>query len=482
MATDRVIQAIRRFEHADQQAFGLLSGDLNPMHMDPVYARRTQLGAATVHGVHVALWAMETLAQGGLLGSWPGGLKVRFLRPVPVGEEAVLTAECKPSGNIRFQVQIKNELAIIGDLRKPMTLAPRPLAEKPNSRKWPAVLLAPDEVELVESGNLTGTIDAIDRTEQVVALFYSLVAAGGSDRVQALISLSYLVGMVCPGLYSIFGSIDCTFHDCIREPLRFEPQAVDMRFRRLVQVVDAGCIRGTIECFFRLPPVSVASAQALAELVLPSEFVGIRALVIGGSRGLGATTAKLLATGGAKVTVTYHRGAREAAALVAEAANQGLSIRALQFDVINDDPASLFANELGHNSLYYFATPKIEPSGKGKGLSHALIEKYLDYYLWKFEYMCRNMEYCQLGKWHIFYPSTAFIDENIGEFQEYCLAKLAGEALCRSWQLSKPNLSVIMPRLPKILTDQTASISASTMADGPTIILSEIRRLYKNKY
>ena len=34
--------ARRRFTMADQEAFAALSGDRNPMHLDPVYARRTQ--------------------------------------------------------------------------------------------------------------------------------------------------------------------------------------------------------------------------------------------------------------------------------------------------------------------------------------------------------------------------------------------------------------------------------------------------------
>ena len=34
------------------QDFALLSGDFNPLHVDPVYARRLQFGQTVIHGVH----------------------------------------------------------------------------------------------------------------------------------------------------------------------------------------------------------------------------------------------------------------------------------------------------------------------------------------------------------------------------------------------------------------------------------------------
>ena len=42
----------RIFTLADQIAFAELSGDNNPLHLDPVVARRTLFGQPIVHGVH----------------------------------------------------------------------------------------------------------------------------------------------------------------------------------------------------------------------------------------------------------------------------------------------------------------------------------------------------------------------------------------------------------------------------------------------
>ena len=52
----------RIYTLADQHAFAAFSGDSNVMHVDPLAARRTQAGAAAVHGVHNFLWAMDQIA------------------------------------------------------------------------------------------------------------------------------------------------------------------------------------------------------------------------------------------------------------------------------------------------------------------------------------------------------------------------------------------------------------------------------------
>ena len=83
----------------------------------------------------------------------------------------------------------------------------------------------------------------------------------------------------------------------------------------------------------------------------------------------------------------------------------------------------------------------------------------------------------------IFYPSTSFIDEDPKNFKEYVRAKREAEELCE--QVSKEeNIIISNPRLPKMATDQTASISVSNALDPTPIILEELRKFrtgQKNK-
>ncbi len=62
--------------------------------------------------------------------------------------------------------------------------------------------------------------------------------------------------------------------------------------------VAGGGLKGAVQSYARMPPTPQASMQDLADLIEPGAFSGVEALIIGGSRGLGEVTAKLLAAGG----------------------------------------------------------------------------------------------------------------------------------------------------------------------------------------
>ena len=76
----------RRFSLADQQRFAALSRDFNPLHVDPVAARRTMFGEPVVHGMHAVVWMLERyLGLPRRRGAAPasiGSLAVTFSKPI----------------------------------------------------------------------------------------------------------------------------------------------------------------------------------------------------------------------------------------------------------------------------------------------------------------------------------------------------------------------------------------------------------------
>jgi hypothetical protein len=81
----------RSFPLDDIRWFARISGDPNPVHIDPAFAARTYPGAVVAHGAHLVLWALETLfpADG---EAFPEGLKAVFVKPVIVGDEVEVDA------------------------------------------------------------------------------------------------------------------------------------------------------------------------------------------------------------------------------------------------------------------------------------------------------------------------------------------------------------------------------------------------------
>jgi 3-hydroxybutyryl-CoA dehydratase len=88
-------------------AWAQLSGDHNPLHVDPVYAATTRFGGTIAHG-HLALAYMQR-AMLDLFGRrWlhGGALEgVRFTAPVRPGEEYVVVAQPE-DGRRRWTVEV----------------------------------------------------------------------------------------------------------------------------------------------------------------------------------------------------------------------------------------------------------------------------------------------------------------------------------------------------------------------------------------
>ena len=97
-----VMLSQRRFSMDDQEEFARLSGDRNPIHMDPLAARRSAVGSVVVHGIHTLLWSLDVLAESEFK---PAGIRlidVRFPKAVYLGDEVRVTIQNRTSGRDKF--------------------------------------------------------------------------------------------------------------------------------------------------------------------------------------------------------------------------------------------------------------------------------------------------------------------------------------------------------------------------------------------
>ena len=74
---------------ADQQAFALLSGDYNPLHLDATFAEARGLSGAVVYGAMIVAKISQIVGMHlpGPSGIW-SALKIDFRQPLYVGETA----------------------------------------------------------------------------------------------------------------------------------------------------------------------------------------------------------------------------------------------------------------------------------------------------------------------------------------------------------------------------------------------------------
>ena len=466
--------ATRIFSAADQRSFASLSGDWNPMHMDPIAARRTQAGAPVVHGVHAALWALDRLFATGILTVEPTSLEVRFEKFLYIDAEVRLTVKRKTNNTLYAELWADDLMttAIKIGLAASTSASTQALDVPPLSNT-----LEPKSLALSDLAEAGGRLP-VGESDAAKSSFPHVIEYLGAARTATIAQLSTIVGMHCPGLHSIFSSFTIQlFPDVPGDGgLRFRTRSVDERFNMVEIDVSAQGFSGTITAFLRQAPVAPPSMTELASLGLVSSqaFSGITALIVGGSRGLGALTAKLIASGGGRVVITYCVGEAEALAIADDIGSH--ACRALRYDACKDALPQLADLDWNINQLYYFATTHIFRQ-KAARYSPAHFAAFCDIYINGFEAICTALRTLGGAGLAAFYPSSSAVDERPRGMTEYSMAKAAGELLCADMNRYISDIRIIVKRLPRLLTDQTAVIVPTENADPVRTMLPIIQDL-----
>jgi len=472
--------AARCFRSNDQLLFARLSGDFNPMHMDPVIARRTQPGAQVVHGIHVFLWALDAVAARGDLMQFSYA-KVQFKKFIYLDRS--LSLRVVKHDDTQMHLEILHDKLTLANLKLFFGAKATTPANVPAANTLPTEFTnKPNAPLLSEMGSLSGWLASSGSDEQFSALFPALEKAIGLNRISAIAQLSTLVGMACPGLHSIFSGFTLQLVDGLmtRKGIGWQTKHVDSRFR-LVSIDYAGSgLMGEVAAFVRQEPICPPSLVSLTDRVGTTEFSGIRALIIGGSRGLGAATAKLLAAGGAHLTVTYVSGRSEAEALQADInSTRGERVcNIMRYDA-NLDATSQLDGCGRFDQLYYFATTHIFQQ-KSEEYSPALFSEFSRIYVDGFYSCIRAVQSAEAGRRLVaFYPSSTALTERPRGMTEYIMAKAAGEALCTDLSQYDKNLMLVVHRIPRTVTDQTATASPVAACDPVDVMLPQIRKMLK---
>jgi acyl dehydratase/NAD(P)-dependent dehydrogenase (short-subunit alcohol dehydrogenase family) len=469
------VLASRTFGQQDQERFAQLTGDFNPVHMDPVAARRTQPGAQVVHGLHALLWALERIAD-----RYPdipslAKLKVRFLKVLYLGEVADLSVVERDDQGLAAEVRAGGNVALR------LSASFSPVEEMPSAALDLAgaatrFAAGPLDLTIEQIASMKGRVAFAEPIEEIARAFPAAHRMMGGRRVASLGASSRLIGMICPGLHSLYSGFSfavCEDKDPAPE-LAFAVTHAHPHLRVLRQTVIGGGLSGTVESFLRRPPVIQASMRSLAGLVSRDEFADSIALVIGGSRGLGEATAKLLAAAGSRVIISYFSGQSDATRVACEIAGGGGRAETIRYDARLAPEPQLADLAAQPTHLYYFATPPIARRKSG-AFDRGRLDEFLTYYVEGFYQLCRCLTAAGT-RLSAYYPSSVYVEKCPNGLVEYVMAKAAGELLCANIGALR-NLRVTVTRLPPLATDQTAGLLNAETADPATVMLPIIRRV-----
>jgi NAD(P)-dependent dehydrogenase (short-subunit alcohol dehydrogenase family) len=463
------------FSLDDQIGFAQLAGDYNPAHLDPIKARRTRFGKLVVHGIHALIWALEILFHQNSDSLKLVSLKTYFNQPIGLGDPVQFILKTKDKTQAEIQLLCKSEQAVRIII----------CYERYNNKNYFSFPDSNPEVRDCldrnpgQLANASGSLELCLNKIEAALRFPNLMRVLPSNQLAELMALTRLVGMECPGLHSIFSDLNIDFSNSKDDStfLSYEVLSYDSRISLLTQNVQSPSMKGVIRAFLRPPPKFQETYQDLSKQVKKEEFSNQTALIIGGSRGLGEVTGKLLAGGGARVVITYHLGVEEACTIIKQIIEGGGDAKCLAYNALcpnllqNED----LAGDWFPTHLYYFPTPLIF-RGQKNTFSEALFQEFCDYYVTGFFNIFQTIQKPGDRLQGVFYPSTVAIDELPADMAEYTTAKSAGETLCEWLRKKYPQLNIFNPRLPRTATDQTNSLLPSDNKDPASLMIENLRQ------
>ena len=468
--------AQRVFTSGDQLDFAELSGDFNPLHLDPVLARRLVFGRRVVHGLHALLWSLDCNLKSCNSFLVLRTVKANFQAGIGVNQ----TVRCRISRQNQYCIAIRLEADSTPAAWFEISWHPERNRRSVALAKMASKPLIGRKKKFEEVAAASGSVDLYLDDDLAVRLFPNLKRVLPPVQLGVLLATTRLVGMECPGTHSIFSSLDLSFYaggDEVRHMI-YHVTDCNKGLALVSMDVEAPGMAGQIKAFLRPLPQKQAAFSVIRRQVDSDEFSAQQALIVGGSRGLGEVAAKLLAAGGAEVNLTYYRGEQEARSIVAEIVAQGAHADCFPLNVL--EPLQGLMGRLVNYAkplyLYYFATPYIFGAARGK-FSPRRFAHFSEYYVTGFFKTVRAVADRPTGLQKAFYPSSAAIDELPLDMGEYAAAKMAGEVICDFLQKAHPPLVIYKPRLPRVATDQTVSLLPVVNQDPVPVLLDLLRNL-----
>tara|TARA_Y100001970_G_C14226397_1_gene855954 strand:- start:1226 stop:2584 length:1359 start_codon:yes stop_codon:yes gene_type:complete len=417
-------QYLKTYYSEDIEKFSKLSKDFNPIHLDKKNETRLIFGKRIVHGMLVLVDILEKISLK-KISHKVNSINCNFLKPIFLDFK------------IYYRMKNYKDCTFIEIISDNQTCVYFELSSKYF------------KLDKKMKSNLSFKLKSNLNSKKYLNISKEL----GSHTLRLILFLSYLVGMKFPGKYSIFSN------------LKFSIEKKYQNIKMINFLLKKNKKFNFYEGFGKNFPIyfdaikhpkfsEQTSFKTLKSIINFKKAKKLdkksRCLVIGGSRGIGELTLKILLLLGAQVNVTYNKNYENLNKIKKETQTLSHKLKMQKYDIFNDN-----VNFKNYKYIFYFPTPKIKTSEKK--FNKELFQNYNLFYNIKFIKFCRKLSKNNNAK--VFFPSTIFLNSDIEKkkFSEYCKAKKLAEENILKFNKNNNNLKIYSYRIEQQYTDQNLS-------------------------
>lgn len=445
------------YKQEDQIEFAKISKDYNDIHLEKNIARKLIFGQQIVHGVNILITALK------LLKNYNKKIRViscEFKEPIFLYKKITFFKIENNSSTtilVKSNKEIKTIISINNDIHN---IYKNDSIKLDNSKKNKKILI--NRNKFLVPKNYLG-----------LKKFFSEV------QIKEILSLSFFIGIIYPGKYSLIAGLHIDFRQNLiaNSNISFSVIKIDQRINKSI-IEFQGNIIGNIFAFSYKIPI-FKNIEKLKKKIRPINTLKNKSsLIIGGSRGLGEITSKILSILGSKIYLTYYMGKIEATKIkddIQKIVKNECKI--IKLNMLDKKFITKIKDISNIDYIFYFASPKILNSNF---FDIKLFNNYKKIYCDNFYKICKTLNSKSKKKIKVFYPSTIFLDYKIKKFREYVKAKSHGEKIVKKINKQFKNINVCSIRLPEMNTSQNISILKRNKIDNEKIMTSIIKDFVTN--
>jgi NAD(P)-dependent dehydrogenase (short-subunit alcohol dehydrogenase family) len=450
------------FSESHGSAFLKLSSDTNPLHWDADYSKRTQYGRVVLYGMAAVTYA---------LGSWAKGrhfqlteIEGDFRKPIFLHEDLQLKISEKENEVEAFYLRGDSIQASIKWHYKDgqtKAISSETFLKFKNSSNYK-----------VQADNvLSETFKLEDFNYAVNESWFDLLkenfglSAGQLPAYQlaTILGSSYIVGMLYPGQQALFSTFKFQFEPTTAiDELKFNLSGkFDARFNLATITGSAPGLKSLKITAFRRPE---AVDFPIGEMPQPKikHFKDKVVLISGASRGFGSVLAKKFALEGAIVFMCYRSQKEQANKVLEEIRPFSPNASILECDLTNASEVQELCKSITKLGLVDILINNASDVIRAEGFSEQSSSDFVNF-------VSRSLG-MYVNVTHELLPllspggivlniSSIFTESPVRQFSHYISAKSAIEGWTKSLAKEFPKQKFVIAKLPRILTDQSNTVS-----------------------